>query len=287
MNLSITNMAANWLYGKRSQSTPLQSIDHIADAGFSNIDIAMYSLMNEMPETEWLEWVAQVGGHAAKRGLEINQTHCYYDNAFNPDTGNMEYREKWHLRCIQGTAILGAKWIVMHPLTLYSGAGYSYRKSLGYNFSAFLRYVEEAERLGTGIAVENMVEPISGRWYGTTVEDLLELTERINSPCIGICWDFGHANLIKTDQTFALREIGNHLKATHVHDNDGSGIDQHWLPFMGNIQWVDIMRTLKESSYNGDFSFEINKITGCASGKTQKDMLMYALHLGEYMLSLE
>jgi sugar phosphate isomerase/epimerase len=53
-----------------------------------------------------------------------------------------------------------------------------------------------------------------------------------------------------------IRELGAHLIATHISDNDGSG-DQHRTPGNGSIDWPEVVRALREAGYTGLFNLEI------------------------------
>ena len=88
---------------------------------------------------------------------------------------------------------------------------------------------------------------------------------------MGICWDFGHANLMGIDQREALRVMGKRLKATHVADNSGK-LDDHILPFQGNVNWRSILPVLSEIGYEGDLTFEIHNSTSRRSVRTGRPL---------------
>ena len=93
-------------------------------------------------------------------------------------------------------------------------------------------------------------------------EDLCELCDKIDSDKLGICWDFGHANTASLDQYAAIKEIGDRLKMTHVHDNFKTA-DHHQLPVLweplwcGCVDWKNCMKALKEINYNGSLALEM------------------------------
>jgi|LSQX01.3.fsa_nt_gb sugar phosphate isomerase/epimerase len=100
----------------------------------------------------------------------------------------------------------------------------------------------------------------------TTPQNAFELNELIDAAGgknLGICLDTGHLNLISRDspryqtQGDFIRVAGERLMALHIADNDTTS-DMHLMPFgRGNIDWKDVMSSLKECGYNRLFNLEI------------------------------
>ena len=51
--------------------------------------------------------------------------------------------------------------------------------------------------------------------------------------------------------------LGDDLKGIHIHDNK-LGMDEHLLPFQGNISLDELMHGLIDSGYKGYFTFELD-----------------------------
>jgi sugar phosphate isomerase/epimerase len=83
------------------------------------------------------------------------------------------------------------------------------------------------------------------RW----IEDELEL------PDIGVCLDFGHAQLAG-DLVDAIETLSGHIVTTHVHDNGGRS-DDHLVPFEGRIDWEAGMMALQKVGYEGVLVYEL------------------------------
>ena len=49
--------------------------------------------------------------------------------------------------------------------------------------------------------------------------------------------------------------LGSHIKALHIHDNDGK-VDQHMCPFFGTVDMDSLVNGLKKIEYDGYFTFE-------------------------------
>jgi sugar phosphate isomerase/epimerase len=156
---------------------------------------------------------------------------------------------------------------------------------MNFNLDWFSRWGELARKHNVGIAVENMIASKKAGRFALSSEDLVELIDTLKDENIGICWDFGHANLRDIDQVAALRNIGKRLKATHVDDNFGE-TDQHLAPYFGTIKWEPIMHALAEIGYEGDFTFEIHNFTGFVPAFVHQSLVKFTYDLGQHMLSI-
>ena len=81
------------------------------------------------------------------------------------------------------------------------------------------------------------------------------LVERISEGTVGICLDFGHAQ-IDGDVVEAVETVSEHLIATHVHDNRGR-TDDHLVPFEGTIDWPAALTAVRKVGYEGALMFEL------------------------------
>ena len=102
------------------------------------------------------------------------------------------------------------------------------------------------------------LENINQKGVSATAEELLWFVDALNGEHIGICLDTGHLNLAEDkDQARFVRVAGKHLKALHLHDNDGTG-DQHLMPTaLGQVNFSDLMAALKEIGYDELFNLEV------------------------------
>lgn len=107
-----------------------------------------------------------------------------------------------------------------------------------------------AEPLGVRIAVEVIPNELSRT--GSLVYFVEEVLE---ARSVGICLDFGHAQL-EGDVVDAIETVSEHLLAVHVHDNRGRA-DDHLLPFEGAIDWPAAITALRKVGYDGTVTFEV------------------------------
>jgi len=233
-----------------------ENIAFLAYLGFEVLDINFSASIYEgeekidvtLPTDGWKENVRAIGREAGKRGMRIRQSHLPFYEYWNPGLEKAEFMLEMVRRALEASAMLGVEWAVLHP-SRFPDAQEAERATREY----LDPLMEEAERLGVGIAVENMTRKGT---YGSDAATLCRLVDGFG-PRAGICWDTGHANLSGISQAESLRAVGDRLKCLHVHDNFGKG-DDHRPPFMGTVDWREVMRALREIGYRGDLNFEVN-----------------------------
>ena len=91
------------------------------------------------------------------------------------------------------------------------------------------------------------------------IQRLIKIVEYYNKKyakeVLGICFDFGHANVGNLDMYNEIIKIGNKLIVTHIHDNYGT--DSHNQPFDGTVNWDDVRKALTDINYNGELTSEV------------------------------
>ncbi len=241
------------------------SIETCARAGYKVLDINFCMAMN--PDSPlrgdgWEAYVRSIGKLAKSFGIRFNQSHLpYYDVDAEKGTDKAKTMELLIERSIICSAMLGAKWCVTHPFTVWDAWGDT-SVSLARNLVYYGKHLETARQNGVGIALENDFEYYRGqprrRVYCASMEELTDLCDGFHDPAIGICYDFGHANLTGGFHRHNLNRIGHRLKAVHVQDNHGE-LDEHLMPFFGSIDWKEAMAGLADIRFPGDLTFEIQE----------------------------
>lgn len=150
-------------------------------------------------------------------------------------------------------AAIGIRNAVLHLDGHSLGAEASHEEVIAANVEKLQLLAPYAEQLGLRICLENL----GGHF--ATLESLLEVIRRVDSPALGICLDTGHLHIHVRDMTqeqFILG-AGAYLHALHIADNDTSG-DQHLMPFgRGTVDWSSVMRGLNAIGYEDCFNYEI------------------------------
>ena len=263
-------------------------------AGFEALDFCMTHFSKgkcELMGDNWEAVAAGVAEEAARLGITFNQSHLPFPkpNIRNSDPCGKggeknEFMRHAIERAIRVAAMLGVKWGVIHPVQNLYTDEQCREADIAYNHEIYDDLIELALKLGVGIAYENMADIDGRRRFGTTPEELIALVESYDSENVQICWDFGHVNRCFNEPTRQLRKVAKYLRATHVDDNIGVD-DLHTIPFFGTVPWPEIMRTLREINYTGDFNYELRR------SLTIPDELLdvtakYFFGVGQYLLSL-
>lgn len=289
MRLSTSTNIMDRLNGVQNHVTIEECIKACAKAGYKVLDMNFCDMSNEgMPLTfdDWEEWLDEIIVLSKELGIEFSQSHSAFYNVCDKNTGDIPWREELVRRAIVGSAKIGVKWVVLHAGTVYDSVGYSREKSLHCNLEYFSSHLQLAKKHDIGLAIENSVDNFRNgiRQYCGDVDELIELVDSFNDNSVGICWDFGHGNLMRVNQVEALKRMGKRLCATHVADNLGEH-DDHTAPFFGEIDWITIMKTLKEIGYNYDFTYEAHNYTGRVPLPLREPLLKHTVEIGEYLLS--
>jgi sugar phosphate isomerase/epimerase len=102
-------------------------------------------------------------------------------------------------------------------------------------------------------AVRLAVEPINR--YETDlvncVDEALQLIDRVGADNLGVLFDTFHANIEEPSVTGGLRAAGNRI--FHVHTADSN----RWYPGAGHVDFLAVVRTLRDLGYSGWLSAEI------------------------------
>mgnify|MGYP004622315629 FL=1 len=159
---------------------------------------------------------------------------------------------------------IGVKRIVIHVGT-YLDKDYNYdiNKSIEHNIKYLEPFVKKAIENNILIAIENgtQMEKDDPLFKNTApyIDELIWIVEYYNKKydkeVLGVCFDFGHANVGNLDMYNEIVKIGNKLIVTHIHDNYGT--DSHNQPFDGTVNWEDVKKALTDINYNGELTSEV------------------------------
>lgn len=293
MYLSVTSNIMRSIPGSKRTFTLPECIEAMKKAGYDRVDVCLWSFCapgKPMAQDNWEDFVAEIIEASKKFDLPVHQTHGNVYSGMEWDDPDYPYHDLQlltNLRNIRATKMLGGEWMVVHPKNLPRDPLYSRERAKEANFRYLEPMIEEAKKVGIGLAVENMVD--FGNWRrrycGGDIYELIDLVDSINDPSVGICLDTGHANLSGVDVGAAVRAIGSRLKCTHINDNHDNGKDEHLFPYFGTVNWTDTVRALKEIGYDGDFSYESGSQK--LPVEAREAWLKYTVELGRKLLAIE
>ena len=226
------------------------------EAGFDTADFPteLLSLSSEA----WRPEVEQILADSRDIGLGFEVCHLPFigGGGIKDEAFFRQFDRSMH-HAIDAAAALGVTYAVMHPnAPTVPLKNFNRVQQYDTVMRHLAPYVEHANRVGLSVVVENMrVIPgmrLSHR-YCQTPEELCEVADALG---IGVCWDFGHANISGIKQSEGLTYVGKRLKVIHVNDNGGID-DDHIAPFTGTVDWRDAMHGLSLAGFDGVFNYEI------------------------------
>ncbi len=291
MKLATSTNIMNFDKGKPYMIPMSVSAQACAKAGYHYVDANLCGACRTgqpLAQDNCESWVYQMKAQAEELGIEYSQAHAYWTvgGAFNDDLTRKdgEWGEEMMRRSVIAAEVLGVKWMVVHPYTIPKQTWYDYEKSFAYNREYFSRWGEFYADHHVGMAIENMLTDGKFR-YCVCAEELLELIDAIDYPMVQICIDTGHAHLSKISAAKMIRQVGSHLKATHIADNHQNR-DEHFVPFNGTIDWTDVVKALREIHYEETFAFEVHHLSSMFPAEVQQHLVNFSYELGKYLLTL-
>ena len=112
-----------------------------------------------------------------------------------------------------------------------------------------VRLVLGCQAAGLRLALENL--PRSN--LGNTTEELLRLMKSIDSPAVGVCFDFAHA-FVTEGVTETIERLGQNIITVHVCDNTLPNREKICWPMetgKGLVDWPLAVCALKSAGYEG------------------------------------
>jgi sugar phosphate isomerase/epimerase len=107
-----------------------------------------------------------------------------------------------------------------------------------------------ARPLGVTLLVENIPNEMS------TPDRLVELLTSAHFTDVGMCFDFGHANIMSRVAD-AFDTMSKYIRSSHVHDNDGNK-DSHLWPGNGTIDWDEAITLLRTAPHAPPLLLELD-----------------------------
>lgn len=268
---------------RERKDTPVENIDKAMDtairAGFRHFDF-----LSDVEREDYLAHAEDIRARAEKKGAVIHQTHAPY-NRYNRDRSDADFRVLLD-RAVTVTKILGAPYMAVHAdeYRLAPDETYDKKKIGAAMYEYFAPIVEKANNSGVTVAIENLFEdhaygPRSR--YTSDIDEVLYLLERFGKGTVCCCWDSGHARVSfreKTYENFLL--VAPWIGCTHIHDN--IHMDEHLLPYLGEMDLAPYVRHLKEIGYRGEMTYEL--VYGHVPAPLFDEYMTFCYHMAEYLV---
>ena len=294
MKLSTTLSAYIGSYSKTMPSLDcyLAAIKDCARMGFEVLDFPFIggssTFLND--GEDYKTPVLECKKYAESLGCRFRYAHVPFGYPAADDTEGWALFDRKMRRSLEGCALLGIEWTAIHPYDMAAPL-YDAKAAHERSINHLTPYAKLAKEYGFGIAVENTVDRVlvPYRRYCSTVENLClvidDLRSIVGDKTVGACLDTGHANASGLDHYAAVHVLGERLKMLHVNDNNGLA-DDHIPLFCGTVNWLNLVKALKEVGYPGDFNFEIKFGGVPTAAPLAKDALVkYCMEASKYLIS--
>ncbi len=295
MRLSTSSNICNFDRGQPYMVSFEDALRICAGAGYRYLDANLCGLarpgkkVSPLTQEDWAEKAKEWRQLADRLGITLLQGHAWWAIGHGVQQGENpggEFGEEMMRRSVLAAEQLGIRELVVHPYSVFRGDTMLAEEGYADNLRYFSRWAAFFKQHNTEMAIENMVgKPGSENpsiW--ADVSRLCRLVDEIGEAHVGTCLDTGHAFLSGDDPAACARQMGSRLKATHIADNKGDR-DAHVSPFMGSIDWPELIRALREIGYQNDFSFETQNLSACFPLAVQPGIIRFSYTLGEYLLS--
>jgi sugar phosphate isomerase/epimerase len=240
------------------------AIKYLAEAGFDAFDYSMFSMLDKnivhpLLRDDYKEYAQSLRRTADEHNIICNQSHAPFPSYIPDDEKHNEIIVPIIVRAMEASAILGAKIIIVHPVMFGDPA-----KLKEANLHFYNNLLPYCKKFNIKIALENMwgwddINKKVTPSVCSTAAEFCEYLDMLDKDWFTACLDLGHGEMQGSGAVSSAELIyalgHDRLKALHIHDNDKIH-DTHTIPFMGKINWDEIMRALKAINYDGDFTFE-------------------------------
>ena len=217
-----------------------KSVRTIADLGFDGV----------------LIWISEEFLHGHQRqakavmdstGLRIFQLHPPWPDIAASDPIKRKESLDLHRRWIDLAVALAAETVVIHP----TGASCDEKdrgRLIELNVIGSRQLADHARGSNVMLALENNHPTPDGfHLPGCGAAELIQIIKSAGSAGMGICFDTSHAYASWIDPADFVRQAGDQIITTHLHDTTGRH-DEHLLPGAGVIDWRSVLTALKGTS---------------------------------------
>ena len=234
-----------------------KAVELIAKAGFDAWDFSMFAMCkydwsikglapnsHPLASDNYIAFARKLKQIGLDNGIHCNQSHA-------PFPASCAEIRSYFKRAIECTAEAGGRICIIHP---------DNNKEAKENAEMYLELIPFAESYGVKIATENM-----WNWDKEKDHSSFAACATPKSFCDHVdaaeglvaCLDIGHAEMKGSDTTAVemIKALDHRLEALHIHDND-KWHDSHQIPFSMDIDFVPIVKALKEIDYKGYFTLE-------------------------------
>ncbi len=249
--------------------TEEEYFSRLKEIGYDALDYSINTVCGKPDEMfssrkAWTDYYKNTASLAKRIGIEVGQTHATFATNFDGERRLSQKCLNQYKKEIEATAILGAPYIVIHPIN-FAVLERDKEENRKNNLEAFSLLEPTLREFDVKLGVEDMFI-----WDGrrgshvrtdiSTPTDMVEVIDTLNdtlgSDRFVACLDTGHMHIHAIQPDTAVKVLGKRTKLLHVHDNYGLR-DNHNGIGQGITDWKALALALKEVGYDGVFSLEV------------------------------
>ncbi len=240
-----------------------KTIAQIAEFGYEGIEI-----LADVPHA-WPAGLLDESKDSIRQSLEAHKLEISNINAFmmnavadprqpywhpgwiDPDPHYRAIRREHTKRALQLCHELGAPHITTEPGGPLA-EGQTRAEAYDIFYEELMPCVGLAEKLGVGLLIEPEPDLLIEKF-----DEYLEFRERIDSRCVGLNFDVGHAYCVGEDPQDWVAKMADHTVHYHLEDIAASRVHQHLIPGHGAINFAATLQAIKLTGYDGWLTVEL------------------------------
>jgi sugar phosphate isomerase/epimerase len=251
MNPHAAAFACN-TYSYMLSRTACDTINHLAEQGFSEVELMMY------PGHLWPPEATTASRKALRQQAEALGMRIGTLNMPNVDmniAGASPEMRRYTLKLLEGivdlAGDLGVPGIVIGPGKANPLFPAPREQLTGYFFAALDALLPRAQKAGTALWVENM--PFA---FLPGISELMDALDRYGDDTIGIVFDVANSHFVAENIGAALERCRARLKLVHLSDT-GQQVYKHDPVGHGTVPFAEIPDALAAVGYNRSAMLEI------------------------------
>ncbi len=248
----------------------IKVMGEISEAGFDTMELEIVAGEYEDYDDNW----AKITNRANELNLKVVSIMAVTYDIFSLDSKKSDKAMEDFNRICEMTASIGAKMItncfylppemVPEERTSYyhGGPSTSVKVEDGFKWADLRAHVisqlGKASKIATKNGLTFAMEMRAGDFI-SSIDGIIGLYNDSGLDNVGMVYDVAHAHAISEYLDLGIYKLGDYLKLVHLSDNDGTR-PYHYEPGKGNIDFKNIIDTLKKVGYDGNVVIDISGI---------------------------
>ncbi|MCP4214752.1 MAG: sugar phosphate isomerase/epimerase [bacterium] len=251
-------------YGFMVFEKPIEEyFDYAVTHGLKHLELDMLKKHSHLKTFTPIR-IQKIKESAQRHGIQLS-LHPAYNINLGARFSFIRNRHISYLRqCIILASQLGMKHITSHIGHFHRTAIWAAPRSgtLERAVRSIGIILKTCEEYDVQLALENVMPlpPEAGFLFlGDNIDDFRYIFSSLDSPCLKMCLDIGHANTNEGPLEY-VKQLGDKFVNVHFHDNMGTH-DDHIDVGTGTVPWKELCAALNGINYDGPYVSECFKST--------------------------